>query len=374
MIKETDASKNDERHVKSKLNPLTHKRKGETRTMYNQSTKHWKLGAFFVISLMLIAGLFSNTAFAQSAKITVSPTTTDSKKVVHGTFYADDIVDLTVTYTVTARAIDPGNDNIDGDEDNLATDNANLPGDPPGANADPVREMVNTVVFTLPLGATYPLVGTQSFVLAVTEYGDGVNEDNVLQDNGDDLAIPLATERGGTRRVKVIKPNATSYVTWDKNLSAGLKVVTTPIISISGQDVTVTVMITRDDESKATMKKGNTVTVTYHNVAIGEAGLFVVSATDTAMVVDPDGIDGARIPADDLLDVSVNVEELEELADTAGNVDVTPTFSAEGTEDLVVKYTASKGLAVRNSKAKPEEDLDSTYGRVQITLPAWLGS
>ena len=47
MIKETDASKNDERRVKNKLNPLTHKRKGETRTMYNQSTKHWKLGSVF---------------------------------------------------------------------------------------------------------------------------------------------------------------------------------------------------------------------------------------------------------------------------------------------------------------------------------------
>ena len=76
MIKETDASKNDERRVKNKLNPLTHKRKGETRTMYNQSTKHWKLGALFVISLMLVAGLFTNTASAQvpSAKITVAPT------------------------------------------------------------------------------------------------------------------------------------------------------------------------------------------------------------------------------------------------------------------------------------------------------------
>ena len=58
MIKETDASKNDERRVKNKLNPLTHKQKGETRTMYNQSTKHWKLGAFFVVSLMLMVGLF----------------------------------------------------------------------------------------------------------------------------------------------------------------------------------------------------------------------------------------------------------------------------------------------------------------------------
>ena len=62
MIKETDASKNDERRVKNKLNPLTHKRKGETRTMSIQGTKHWQLGMFFVISLMLMVGLFANIA------------------------------------------------------------------------------------------------------------------------------------------------------------------------------------------------------------------------------------------------------------------------------------------------------------------------
>ena len=53
MIEPKDASTCDERRVKNKLNPLTHKKKGETRTMSNQGTKHWKLGAFFVISLML---------------------------------------------------------------------------------------------------------------------------------------------------------------------------------------------------------------------------------------------------------------------------------------------------------------------------------
>ena len=64
MIKETDASKNDERRVKNKLNPLTHKRKGETRTMSIQGTKHWQLGMFFVVSLMLMVGLFANIALA----------------------------------------------------------------------------------------------------------------------------------------------------------------------------------------------------------------------------------------------------------------------------------------------------------------------
>ena len=32
--------------------------------MGNQGTKNWKLTAFFAISLMLIAGLFSNAAIA----------------------------------------------------------------------------------------------------------------------------------------------------------------------------------------------------------------------------------------------------------------------------------------------------------------------
>ena len=152
-----------------------------------------------------------------------------------------------------------------------------------------VRENVNIVVFSLPLEATYPLNvngATPSFVLTATEYGDGVNGNNALQDNSADAAIPLATLRGGIRTVKVIKPNTTSYITWGKSLSDGLKVVTTPTIDSNG-DVTVT--ITRADESKATMKKGNTVTVTYHNVAIGVAGVFVVSATDTVTVANPRG-------------------------------------------------------------------------------------
>ena len=32
--------------------------------MGNQGTKHWKFSAFFVVSLMLIASLFSNAAMA----------------------------------------------------------------------------------------------------------------------------------------------------------------------------------------------------------------------------------------------------------------------------------------------------------------------
>ena len=39
--------------------------------MGNQGTTNWKLSAFFVISLMLIAGVFSNSAFAAAGEGTI---------------------------------------------------------------------------------------------------------------------------------------------------------------------------------------------------------------------------------------------------------------------------------------------------------------
>ena len=60
---------------------------------------------------------------------------------------------------------------------------------------------------------------------------------------------------------------------------------------------------------------------------------------------------------------------------TVGTVKVSPaSVSAEGMVDLTVKYTATKHLAERASKATAAEDLNSTYGRIQIMLPAKLGS
>ena len=60
MIDKADASKqSDERHVKNRRNTnlLTQKKTGGKHIMGNQGTKNWKLSAFFVISLMLIAGI-----------------------------------------------------------------------------------------------------------------------------------------------------------------------------------------------------------------------------------------------------------------------------------------------------------------------------
>ena len=62
-------------------------------------------------------------------------------------------------------------------------------------------------------------------------------------------------------------------------------------------------------------------------------------------------------------------------ADTAGTVKVSPaSVSAEGMVDLTVKYTATKHLAERASKATAAEDLNSTYGRIQYYAASWLGS
>ena len=63
MFESKDASKSDERRVKNTPNskPLTRKRKGETHTMGNRGIQ---LSVFFVISLMLIATVFSSTAMA----------------------------------------------------------------------------------------------------------------------------------------------------------------------------------------------------------------------------------------------------------------------------------------------------------------------
>ena len=66
MIAEKDASKSDERHVKNRRNTnlLTQKKTGGKHIMGNRGMTNWKLGAFFIVSLMLIAAVFSNTAMA----------------------------------------------------------------------------------------------------------------------------------------------------------------------------------------------------------------------------------------------------------------------------------------------------------------------
>ena len=108
MIHEKDASAPcDERHVKYRRNTnlLTQRKTGGKRIMGNQGTKNWKLTAFFAISLMLIAGLFSNAAIADGeGTITVEWATeaddnldatfpADGSRTVRRLFHPDEVVD-----------------------------------------------------------------------------------------------------------------------------------------------------------------------------------------------------------------------------------------------------------------------------------------
>ena len=84
MIEQTDASKqSDERHVKNRRNTnlLTQKKTGGKDIMGNRGMTNWKLGAFFVIALTLMAGLFSSTALAGDGHGTIAVEAGDSTQL-----------------------------------------------------------------------------------------------------------------------------------------------------------------------------------------------------------------------------------------------------------------------------------------------------
>ena len=80
MIEPTDASKCDDRQVKNKADFSTKKKEGETRMISNQGMNTWKLVLFFVVSLMVVAGLCADSAIAQQqVKVAYYPTATTAK-------------------------------------------------------------------------------------------------------------------------------------------------------------------------------------------------------------------------------------------------------------------------------------------------------
>ena len=109
------------------------------------------------------------------------------------------------------------------------------------------------------------------------------------------------------------------------------------------------------------MKKGNTVTITYHNVRIGDSArdicLVKLWTLLSLMVIK---LTILRLYRSRMTELARHCGELDELAETAGNVKVSPNVSsAEGMVDLEVKYTASKGLAERNSKGQPLQKIST---------------
>ena len=212
MIEPKDASKNDERQVKNKSNSLTHKRKGETRTMCIQGTKHWQLGMFFVVSLMLMVGLFSNTAPAHEVSDGDATTKIGRVTVTPKEVTAESMVDLVVKYVATKTLADP---TADADT----------------SSADTVEPTLGRIQVTLP-----------------DDWGP------------DGTATPIAgriflARQPGDR-------NAT-YVTVTK--SGGVKLTSTPL-AIAGDQATGWII----NIDVTTMKPRHQVTLTIHNLMIAK--------------------------------------------------------------------------------------------------------
>ena len=307
MIKETDASKCDERQVKSKPNPLTHKKKGETHIMGNQGMKNWKLGAFFVISLMLIAGLFTNTVSAQSAAtFTVEPTMV----------YTEDIVDVKITYTVDADI-----------------------------------DVSNTIIIRLPGGwdAQYAPSTDDANGPGNTSAGFG----NLLDE------LP-SKPSGVTSLTDTAFLNLRSYAVLETNVAA-TTILPADLVGriVSGGSVSIAV-------GAAGMKKADTISITYYNV------------TTPSTLPDPNPallpVSHGVTPDATVTEANIQVVQFPAVTGVEGEVTVRPEdVTAETIRDLEITYRATSPLAVSAKGATEAEDGQSSYGRIQITLPIGWG-
>ena len=62
---------------------------------------NWKFSAFFAITLMLIAGLFSTAAMAADGDGAMTDYSTLAPRPTRNNLEADSIMDMTFTYTIT---------------------------------------------------------------------------------------------------------------------------------------------------------------------------------------------------------------------------------------------------------------------------------
>ena len=343
MIKETDASKCDERQVKNKPIPLTHKKKGETHTMGNQGMKIWKLSAFFVISLMLMAGLFADTATAQTVNVT--PDTVKGFEILPR---------VTVTYS-GATGLMIG-----------------------GTSGDTIIN-TNVIEVILPEGwlPAYP-ANAVSFGAALT-------------------LVPGSTTMW-TTLVPGANATTSSYITVVAALNTMLEVGGTPRPSdlSSNAEVAVTVqrtsaVTTADPEAVVPMRATDRITVTFYNVRVQasrpplvppvtDPDPILVEVRDSVVIADvPDP--GSDYPEDSV--ITVNPPTLSNVL-----VSLSPRgIEAEAITDLTVNYivqdtvftsnTVTIGLPENWVPAYPEPaTFEGTFREVSpttwTTLPAEL--
>ena len=226
MIEPTDASKCDERQVKNKPKPLAHKKKGATHIMGIQGMKTWKLGAFFVISLMLVAGLLVDTASAQHATVTVRPSSGDTGAVLDS---------VSVEYRITTA--------IPGTQDQLAT---------PTPATDDDTAITNAVTIELP-----------------SDWTAGV---------GGDFGTLAAARTGQTEGVWTSRDVASpgdSYIEVDVRLGTGATVTTAPTISTNAVTLTVT------GSANGGMRVNDRIIVTYYKAMVHPLTAEEITALET---------------------------------------------------------------------------------------------
>ena len=308
MSKHKDASTCDERQVKNKPNRLTQKRKGETRRMSSESMKHWKVSLFFVISLMLVAGLFADTASAQTStlEVTTVPSVVKAEETLRS---------VTVTYTLTGLAAGATE---------LASNAV--------AIGLPVAVSGTNGVWT----AAYANDGVPGGTVG---FGELPSTTGTIDLDGDSTATPavdpisMVSSRNVNASARISSYVTVTYTTTDTSSD------TTATAAISGTVVTVT-----PDE----MVAGDKIIVTFYNVKVGTLDIAAVNLmrdpVDVSLVVTDSGV--SQTPDEDAFAaevISVNPRKI-------STVSVDPmSVKADSTTDVYVTYIAEDDLSRNNT-------------------------
>ena len=308
MIEATDASKCDERHVKNKPKSL-HKKKGARHIMSTQGMKTWKLGLFFVVSLMLVAGLFADTASAQTSTLEV----TTIPPVVKAEEMLDEVI---VTYTLT--------------------------GTTPVSNQTVSIALPSTTSTYGAWAAAYandgvPVLagGSVGFGTLPTASGETIDLDG---DSTASPAVPAVSEVSSQR--DGVSSTISSYVT--------VRYTTTDSASDTTASATIssnTVQVNPDD-----MVAGDKIIVTFHNVKVGTLAIGAVNlmreSVDVSLEVDDDGV--TQTPTDNAFAaeiIQVNPRKI-------STVEVSPSpIDADATKNITVTYIVEDHLSRDNTVA-----------------------
>jgi len=356
MNEQKDASKCDERQVKNKPKPLAHKTKGETHIMGIQGMKTWKLGAFFVISLMLMVGLFINIAPAHNvednddtttnANVPIGTVTVSPKSVS-----AEGMVDLKVRYTATTTLASPDDqDAADGVQYTLGLIKVTLPGGwGPATDAE-----IHTSRQSGNRTATYMSLSKSGGVtLASTPFG------TIGGDQADGWEILINVDKMTTRRYVEL----TIHNLMIGNLGDAI-------------DGTGTTGRNDRDDDISVMRNLVQVEVESDSSEAAESPTRPTDATHPPRSFTPKV---AAVAADTTVTPNVPAHgsnaqpTIEVKRKMLGELTVSPNkVSAGSMEDFTFTYkAAAEALVIDQNRDGDVDDTDDTPTAIEIRLPAW---